>query len=80
VSAPHRGEELLVHRPGHPDIRMRFEREDPVFYGLGRGDGWLWLEGDILEGLSTGPGRARQTLYARQVSPGVWTMVGKPAG
>lgn len=78
MGVPKPGEEILIHRPGFPDIRMRFEREDPVFYGLGRSDGWLWLQGEILEGLRTDHGWQRQTLYARQVSAGVYTMVGSP--
>jgi hypothetical protein len=75
---PARGEEILILRPGFPDIRMRFARLDPVFYGLDRNDGWLWLEGDVLEGMRTDRGYARQTLYARPVRPGVYQMVGNP--
>lgn len=73
---PRHGEEILIHRPGAPDIRMLFEREDPAFYGLGRSEGWLWLNGEILEGLHNAGIWKWQTLHARTVEPGVYEMVG----
>jgi hypothetical protein len=75
---PTAGEEILIHRPGFPDIRMRFECLDPEMAVLAR-PGWLWLCGDVLEGLPNEGGWGRYTLYARPIRPGVYQMVGSPA-
>lgn len=74
MTAPLPGETILIHRPGHPDIRMRFGRVAQE--GWDPGPGWLLLHGEILEGLPTPPGWRWQTLAARPVGPGVWAMVG----
>lgn len=71
MTAPRRGETILIHRPGFPDVRMRFERVAQD--GWDPGPGWQLLHGEILEGL---PGWQWQTLCARPVEPGVWAMVG----
>ena len=74
VTAPRRGEEILIRRPGCPDIRMRFAHLDPM--GVAPEPGWLWLHGEVLEGLSTAGGWRWQTLYARPVERGVYEMTG----
>jgi hypothetical protein len=74
MSVPKRGATILIRRPGADDIRMRFERLDQIMPDPG--PGWLWLYGEILEGLPTPPGWQWQTLCARIVEPGVYEMVG----
>ncbi|GIE75792.1 hypothetical protein Aph02nite_17420 [Actinoplanes philippinensis] len=72
--APMRGETILIRRPGAPDIRMRFMQLNTV--NPAPEPGWLWLYGEILEGLPTPAGWTHQTLYARPVERGVYEMTG----
>lgn len=72
--APKRGETILIRRPGAPDIRMKFMQLNPL--NPAPEPGWLWLHGEILEGLPTPPGWRYQTLYAQSIERGVYQMTG----